>query len=151
MKRGAVLLLLLGQVALGSGCTVVVASAAVAGAVVSTAGKVTATTVKTTGRVVTSAVSATGSVAVTSLEAAARLARRGMVVAVDPATGEVTEIPWERGLRLQTATRSGQIAGRFNRAHLFRDGQVQAIDLRRVRAGREDRDLQDGDVIELRL
>ena len=149
---GAVVLLLV--VLLNGGCALVVATAMVASSVavatVSTAGKVTVATVKTTGKVVSSAVTSSGNVASLSMEAAAKLARAGAVVAVDASTGAVTELPWQQGMRLYTAAQTGQIGGTFNTAKIFRSGQTIAADLRKVRAGLEDRPLRPGDVLELR-
>lgn len=155
MRRSAVgiALLLLSAFAL-SGCAVVVATASVASAVtvatVKTAGKVTTATVTTTGKVVSSAVNSSGDVAAMSMESAAKLARAGMVVTVDSSSGVVTELPWQEGMRLYTAARSGQLGGVYEAATIFRGGKRIGADLRRVRAGREDHVLMSGDVVELR-
>jgi hypothetical protein len=137
-----------------SGCAVVVATGAAVTAVtvasVKTAGKVTAATVTTTGKVVTSAVTSSGDVASLSMESAAKLARTGMVVAVDSGSGAVTELPWQEGMRLYSATRSGQLGGLYDAATIFRSGKRIGADLRRVRAGLEDHELKSGDVLELR-
>ena len=139
---------------LGGGCSLVIATAVMASSVavatVNTAGKVTVATVTTTGKVVSSAVTSSGDVASLSMESAAKLARAGAVVAVDTGTGAVTELPWQEGMRLYTAAQTGQIGGTFNTAKIFRSGQTIAADLRKVRAGLEDRPLRPGDVVELR-
>ncbi|MBI2517048.1 MAG: hypothetical protein HYV95_09040 [Opitutae bacterium] len=153
MRRAAVLLLAL-HILLGGGCAVVVTTAMVAGSVaaatVATAGKVTVATVKTTGKVAASAVTSSGDVAALSMESAARLARAGMVVVVDGASGAVTEMPWREGLRLAQAVEAGRFSSGLRVANIFRRSGVVAADLARVRAGREDHALLSGDVLELR-
>lgn len=155
MRRAAVGAILLTGAALAlSGCAVVVATGAAVTAVtvatVKTAGKVTAATVTTTGKVVSSAVSSSGDVASLSMESATKLARVGMVVAVDSSSGAVTELPWEQGMRLYTAAQSGKLGAAYDAATIFRRGRRIGADLRRVRAGLEDHELKSGDVLELR-
>lgn len=155
MRRAAVgAILLIGSALALSGCAVVVATGAAVTAVtvvtVKTAGKVTAATVTTTGKVVSSAVSSSGDVASLSMESATKLARVGMVVAVDSSSGAVTELPWEQGMRLYTATQSGKLGAAYDAATIFRSGRRIGADLRRVRAGLEDHELKSGDVLELR-
>lgn len=139
---------------LGSGCAVVVATGVVAGSIVAatvtTAGKVTVATVKTTGKVVASAVTSSGDMAALSMETATKLARAGMVVAVDASSGVVTEMPWQEGMRLYTAAQNGKLGATFNTARIFSGGKTVVSDLRRVRAGLEDHPLRAGDVVELR-
>jgi len=147
------ILLLSALLALG-GCAAVVATGAAVTAVtvatVKTAGKVTAATVTTTGKVVASAVTSSGDVASLSMESAAKLARAGMVVAVDAGSGTVTELPWEQGMRLYTTAQSGKFGAVYDAATIFRGGRRIGADLRRVRAGLEDHELKSGDVLELR-
>lgn len=137
-----------------SGCAVVVATGAAVTAVtvatVKTAGKVTAATVTTTGKVVSSAVTSSGDVASLSMESATKLARTGMVVAVDASSGAVTELPWQEGMRLYGAAQSGKFGAAYDAATIFRSGRRIGADLRRVRAGLEDHELKSGDVVELR-
>lgn len=153
MRRAAVLFIAL-QVVWSGGCAVVVISAMVVGSVaaatVTTAGKVTVATVKTTGKVAASAVTSSGDVAALSMESAAQLARAGMVVTVDGATGAVAEVPWREGLRLAQAVQAGRFSAGYRVANIFRSGGVITTDLAPVRAGRADHALLAGDVVELR-
>ncbi len=135
-----------------SGCIVAGATIAAVGAVtavsVKTASKVTVATVGTTGRLAAAAITSSGEVTALSLESAAKLARAGMVVAVDAGNGVVVEMPWQEGLQLYQAARSGQLNGSFNAAKIFRDGRMFTADLKKTDAARQA--LRAGDVIELR-
>ncbi len=123
---------------------------AVTVASVKTAGKITAATVTTTGKVVSSAVTSSGDVASMSMESATKLARTGMVVAVDSSSGIVTELPWQEGMRLYGATQNGKFGAGYDAATIFRGGKRIGANLRRVREGLEDHELKSGDVVELR-
>lgn len=149
VAAGALLILVLGTC---SGCIVAGATIAAVGAVtavsVKTASKVTVATVGTTGRLAAAAITSSGEVTALSLESAAKLARAGMVVAVDAGNGAVVELPWQEGMQLYQAAQSGQLSGSFNAAKIFRDGRMLSADLKKADTARQA--LRAGDVIELR-
>lgn len=135
----------------GSGCLVVGATVAAVGAVaattVKTAGKVTVATVQTTGRLASAAVTTSGDMTALSMESAAALARTGMVVVVDSASGATTELPWQQGMKLYAATQAGNIDAGFKAAKIFRAGRTIAADLHKAETA--SLSLQSGDVVEL--
>lgn len=134
----------------GSGCLVVGATAAAVGAVaattIKTASKVTVATVETTGRVASAAMTSSGEVTALSMESAAKLAKTGMVVVVDASSGATTELPWQQGMKLYAAAQSGNPAGHFSTAKIFRDGTMLAAALKGRAA---EQPLSAGDVVEL--
>ncbi len=136
----------------GSGCIVVGATVAAVGAItattIKTASKVTVATVQTTGRVASAAMTSSGEVTALSMESAAKLARNGMVVAVDASTGATAALPWQQGMQLYAATQADNLSGGFKAAKIFRAGRTIAADLKKAEAGRLA--LQAGDVVELR-
>jgi len=146
-------LLLLATVLLGSGCVVVGAAVGTAAAVtattVKTAGKVTTTTVAAGGKVSVAAVKSSGSVAALSVESAAKLARTGMVVLVDTASGAIIELPWSEGLRLQQAMQAKNLPSVFKAAKIFREGRIINASLKSARALAKAPALRSGDVVEL--
>lgn len=138
----------------GSGCAAVVATAGVASSVaattVKTAGKVTVATVKTTGKVVTSAVTTSGDMTSLTIDSAGKLARAGMVVSVDAATGTIYETPWEEGLRLSALIENGRFGAAAEAATIFRGRKKFDVSLRRVRERIDDVALKSADVVEFR-
>ncbi len=154
MKNALIGLLGLTILLAQSSCAIVVATATTVSAVtattVTTAGKVTVAAVKSGGKMAASAVTSSGDVTSLSMETAAKLARAGMVVTVDSASGAITEMPWEKGMRLYGATKSGKIGAAYDLASIFRKGKRIDADLRRVRQGLDDHVLKSGDVLELR-
>lgn len=135
-----------------AGCSVVGAAASgvssIAAAGIKTAATVTTATVKTTGRVVGAAVSSGGEVTAGGLESAAKLAKTGMVVAVDAGSGAITEMPWQEGLELAIAAQNGKFDAAFNTAKIYRQGRVITADMAAVRSGAQKLALQSGDVVE---
>ena len=151
--RGLAALLALAALLQCSGClavAVVSAASAVAIATVRTTGKVAVATVATTGRVASAAISSSGEVTALTMESAARLAKTGMVVMVDGSNGTLTELPWQKGMKLYQSAQAGQFSGSLNAAKIFRSGQTLATDLKQVRTGATDPLLSPGDVVELR-
>jgi len=151
--RGLAAILALALLWQCTGClavAVVSAASAVAIATVKTTGKVAVATVSTTGRVASAALSSSGEVTALTLESAARLAKTGMVVMVDGSSGTLTELPWQKGMKLYQSAQAGKINGPLKAAKIFRNGQTLAADLKKVRAGAADPLLNPGDVVELR-
>jgi len=131
--RLAAALLGLSFVLTGSGCLVVGATVAAVGAVavttIKTASKVTVATVATTGRVAAAAMTSSGEMTALTMESAAKLARTGMVVVVDASNGATAELPWQRGMKLYAAARSGNLGGSFSTAKIFREGKLRGGDV----------------------
>lgn len=152
-KAAGPLLLVIASL-LSGGCAAVVATAGAASAAtaatVKTAGKVTVATVKATGKVVTSAVTTSGDVTALTIDAAGQLARAGMVVSVDAATGAVYETPWQDGLSLSGLLASQRFAAVVQVANVFRAGRKFEVNLDRMRDRLEDVVLHSGDVVEFR-
>ena len=148
----AVLFLLIALVAGLAGCSVVGATVGAVATVASTSikatGSVVGATVKTTGRVVGAAVSSGGEVTAGGRESAAKLAKTGMVVAVDAGSGAITEMPWQEGLELAIAAQNGKFDAAFNTAKIYRQGRVITADMAAVRSGAQKLALQSGDVVE---
>lgn len=127
---------------------VVSVASAIAVTTVKTTGKVAVATVATTGKVASAAVSSSGSVTALSIESAAKLARAGMVVAVDAGTGAIVQLPWRDGMQLYAATQSPGLGGNFKAAKIFRAGRAVTADLRKNGAAAIA--LHPRDVVELR-
>lgn len=148
----AVLFPLIPLVAGLAGCSVVGATAGAVATVASTSikatGSVVGATVKTTGRVVGAAVSSGGEVTAGGLESAAKLAKTGMVVAVDAGSGAITEMPWQEGMELAMAAQNGKFDAAFNTARIHRQGRVITADMAAVRSGAQKLALHPGDVVE---
>ena len=152
--RPASIILVGALLTVGSGCAAVVATASVATSVapttVKTAGKVTVATVKATGKVVTSTVTTSGDVTSLTIDSAGKLARVGMVVAVDAATGAVYETPWRDGLKLSALVQGARFGAAAEVARIFRAGTQFDVLLDRVRQRAEDVTLRSADVVEFR-
>ncbi len=133
-------------IALGPGCTVIVAAGKVATTTVGVAADVTSATVRGTGKVAGAIVRATGEVADDGVRTAAKLSRSGTVVFIESGGQIVASTPWHEGLKLGAAGELARLDPALTAARIIRGGKA----VNPGNAASSTTALQSGDVVEMK-